>query len=213
MEYFDAIKSCLEGVETRLAKALMEGFNAIFEAKVNKTLAPIYNYCIASGDWVKEPSGEHEVYIRINVSPEIVEYVRSHFKQGESMRERILGKMPFSCTKNSDWRSYKNMICDLRNAYRVACNVEYELAGHDLSKMQWPGRLQKYMDKFCDGRVGWTPGDSGERPAESEAPLKQAADYQAPYPEKSVELTGDNAGVDTTGWDDWKKFQNVKRKR
>ena len=196
----------LEGMGPELSGVLVEAYGAMLEAKVNQVMSPIYNFCIASGDWYLDEPGEHTVYLKMDVSPEIREYVATHTKRGEAKRESLLGKVPFSGTRNSDWRAYKNMVSDIRAAYQLACWAEYELNGHDTGKMKWPARLQKFMDKFCDGRVGWTPGEANTG----------VSDVQSPYPEKTDEptkLSGVNAGVDTTGWDSWKRYSVEKKVR
>ena len=196
----------LEGMGPELSGVLVEAYGAMLEAKVNQVMSPIYNFCIASGDWYLDEPGEHTVYLKMDVSPEIREYVATHTRMGEAKRESLLGKVPFSGTRNSDWRAYKNMVSDIRAAYQLACWAEYELNGHDTGKMKWPARLQKFMDKFCDGRVGWTPGEANTG----------VSDVQSPYPEKTDEptkLSGVNADVDTTGWDSWKRYSVEKKVR
>ena len=198
--------TCTEGLDAQLTKALMEGYRAIIEAKVNQVMTPLYNYLIGSGDWSKVESGEHDVAIKIGISLAIANYLKTHYRPGEIPLGVVLGKLTISTTRNSDSHAYKNMIRDVRNAYRLACIAEYELAGHDLSKMVWPGKAQRFMDNFCRGRTAWSPGDKYGKTDSviSVEPMEQAK----PATEKPVEapiLNGQQ--VDTTGWDDWKKYQ------
>lgn len=189
-------ETCTEGMSAPLARALVEAYYAIMESKVNQVMTPLYNFLIGTRDWEKVPSGEHEVSIKMRVSRDIVNYLHEHFQRGEVQLWPILGKIAISTTRNSDFRAYKNMLRDIRSAYRLACVAEYELAGHDVSKMEWPAKAQRFMDKFCKGRPAWTPGEGAVETGENTG--------SAPNSAGDGKIEG---GVDTSGWDDWKKYQ------
>jgi len=202
----NAISECVKGMGEPLARVLVEGYEAILESKVNQALTPLYNFCLKSGDWTQCPPGKHEVKLELATGNAIRDYVANKYPQGYEPRDAMLRKIGFSTSVNSDRRNFVNKVREIRCAYCMACDAEYELAGHDTSRMKWPGRLQKFMDAFCDGRVGWTPGEA----------KNEVSDVQSPYPEKDAEpakLSGVNAGVDTTGWDSWKRFGKEKKDR
>ena len=202
------MKTCTEGMDARLANALVEAYNAILESRVNQVFTALYNFCIRSGDWIQCPPGKHEVKVELDTGEEMRNFVARNYKQGYEPRDAMLRKIAFSTTKNSDHRNFDNKITEMHAAYLMACDAEYELCGHDKSKMKWPARMQRFMDAFCDGRRGWPPEDASLE----DKPVKQATDADGQKEYEPAELTGENAGVDTTGWDDWKKYQKPKLK-
>lgn len=205
------MQTCTEGMDARLANALVEAYNAILEAKVNREMAPLYNFCIKSGDWVECPAGKHEVKLELDTGKEIKDYVASHYPQGYEPRDAMLRKIAFSTTVNSDRANYKNKIAELHNAYKMACDAEYELSGYDESNLKWPVKMQQFMDKFCGGRTGWTP----EAANLEDKTVKQAADVDGQNEYEPTKLTGENENIDTSawGWDSWKQYANGKQKR
>lgn len=195
------ILECMSHIKDGVLRySLACAYRALTEGNtVNNTFTPLYKLLLSTGDWVRQPSGEHEVYLRLNVPDEFKKYATKNFSQSEARLGPFLGKLAFSGTNNSDSHGLKNMIRDIRLAYKMACQCEYELCGHDTKKMVWPGKAKKFMDAYYRGAPVWTPPNY---------PEGNGAVTSAAEPESKYMVTVDGQTYEQP----WMKYKNQKRR-
>lgn len=176
----DAITECMGHIaDGRLRKVLAEGYMAIMEGGVVcSDLRPLYRFLVATGDWNEMPkTGMHTTKLKLKTDDDIKRYAQEHLSTEES--RSFNSGIPFSGTNQSDnGHGRKNLMNDIKQAYKVACQCEYELKGHDVSKMVWPGKAQAFMDKFFRGMRLWEPpADDSYPPNELDDRLGLAAPH------------------------------------
>ena len=148
---------CIEGIGNRpLAEALTAGYAALVEAKVCRDLRPVYNTIMATGDWELLDPGAHTTKVRLKVSPELMKYVLAHFNPNQC--RPLTNSVLFTGTELSDKaHGVQNIVNNLKQAYELAARCEYEMNGHDPSKVTWVKKAQPFMDKYGHGKPVWTP--------------------------------------------------------
>ena len=155
----NAITECMSHIaDANLRKVLVEGYMAILEGGVVcSDLRPLYKFLVATGDWVEMPkTGMHTTKLKIKADDNIIKYAQEHLGTEES--RSFNSGIPFSGTNQSDnGHGRKNLMNDIKQAYKIACQCEYEVKNHDVSKMVWPKKAQQFMDKFFRGMTLWTP--------------------------------------------------------
>ena len=166
------LQECMHGIEgTPLEEALTAGYMTLLEGgTVNNELKELYNFLVSTGDWEQVSStGKHAVRLAIKIDPAIRGYANENLNPREDKNvTALVGSIPFSGTNNSDSHAKKNAIHDIRAAYRLACQCEYEVKGHDTSSMVWPEKAQQFSDKYCHGSPVWIPPEDSPAPAGEE---------------------------------------------
>ena len=191
-----AFGECVEGIENAaLVEALGTGYSALFEAKVCRDLRPVYNTIMATGDWELLDPGAHDTKVRLKVTPELMEYVRTHFDPNQN--RPLTNSVLFTGTELSDKaHGVQNIVNNVKQAYALAAQCEYEMNGNDPGKVTWVRKAQPFMDRYGHGKPVWTP------PEDTGMPM--AADVSEPYDTK---VTTDGQTYECP----WLKYRNKKK--